>query len=162
MKSSKQINITRTEALIVLALCAGKTKDEIIKEQQIVESTWFNHLKSIREKLSGGWRDDSPEVPKTPSMIANVKMEIDALVKSGRHPLIQKDVISSRALMREILISKSCYPCDVQVAQALRSWGLVSVGRMLIVGERHCLWALPGIVRNEAAGRIVSRMMGNR
>jgi hypothetical protein len=159
MRNSKEITITQTEALILLALMAGKTKAQIIHERSISESTWFNHIRAIRDKITGGWKDDAPTV-KTPSMVDQIKAEILSVVQEGKNPLIQSDVISSFALMGEIRKRNKCYPCDAQVAQGLKSSGMVSVGRMLLVGTRHYLWALPGIDRVQAAGRIHARMMG--
>jgi len=156
MKNSKNISITQTEALIVLALLSGKTKEQILVERGIVESTWFNHIGSIREKLTGGWKDSAPEPP---TMADQIKDEILFLVKEGKNPLIQEDVISSRSLMLEIRKRNKCYPCDAQVAQGLKGYGMESAGRMLIAGERHYLWAQPGIDRNHAVARVQTRMM---
>jgi hypothetical protein len=157
MKNSKSISITQTEALIVLASLSGKTKEEIMVERGIVESTWFNHIGSIREKLTGGWKDST--TPEIPTMVDQIKAEILFLVQEGRNPLIQEDVISSRSLMLEIRKRNKCYPCDAQIAQGLKSYGMESAGRMLIVGERHYLWAQPGIDRNHAVARVQTRMM---
>jgi hypothetical protein len=162
MKDSKTITITRTEALIVQALLAGKTKNEITMERGIADSTWFNHIGAIREKLAGGWKDDAPSIPKVPSMIQQIQAEILALIEERVCSLIQLDVISSRSLMREIRKRGNCYPCDVQISQALKAHGMVTVGRMLLAGERHYLWSLPNINRNEAAARVHERLLGHR
>jgi hypothetical protein len=159
MRNSKEITITQTEALILLALMEGKTKAQIIHERNISESTWFNHVRSIRDKITGGWKDDAPTV-KLPSMADQIKAEILSLVQDGKNPLIQSDVISSFALMGEIRRRNKCYPCDAQVAQGIKGCGMVSVGRMLLLGTRHYLWALPGMERNQAVARVHARLMG--
>lgn len=163
MKETKKITVSRTEALIMLALLRGKTKDNIIRERGIVESTWFGQIGSIREKLTGGWNDESALfAPRVPSMSSQIIGQISELLSTGRNPLVQKDVISSRSLMLEILKAEKCRPCEAQVSQALKEYGLVAVGRVLLVGQRHYLWALPGIDRNHAAGRVHARLMGQK
>jgi len=159
MRQTKEITISQTEALLLIALCSGKEKPDILKERGITASTWFFHMSEIRKKLTGGWKDDTLTV-KTPSMADQVKAEILSIVEEGKNPLIQSDVISSFALMGEIRRRNKCYPCDAQVAQGLRGQGMVSVGRMLLVGTRHYLWALPGMERNQAVARVHARLMG--
>lgn len=156
MKQSKIVELTHTEVLIILALAAGKTRRDIIAERGITPPTWFSQIATLRGKLTGGWKDDAPAVI---SMTRQLLTEIEEITTHGKHTLVQKDVISSRALMREIILRGKCLPCAPQVAQALSAFGMVSVGRLLLVGERHCLWALPGIDRNHAVVRVHARML---
>ena len=159
MKDSKNVNLTRTEALMLQSLLIGKTKEKIIQERGITLSTWYTQAGAIRDKLSVGWRDDAPITPPAPTMIQNIQMEIEALVKDGRNLLVSEDIISSRMLMVQIRERRNCYPCDAQVSQALSRHGYCAVGRVLVGGTRHYIWAKPGIDRNIAAGMVYSRFL---
>lgn len=159
MKQSKEVTITQTEALIIIAFCAGKTKSQIIEERGITESTWSCQITGLRDKLTGGWKDDAP---KALSITRQILIQISEIIAENKNPLIQPDVISSRSLMREIHKSGKCTPHEVQIGQALCNYGMVSIGRVMLVGERHYVWALPGIDRKTAAGRIHARMIGHR
>lgn len=159
MKQSKEIAITQSEATFLITLLAHTprtVKLNLSYERGITESAWNATASTIREKLSGGWREEKPAPP---TMLFQLKRIIENLTAEGCNPLVQKDVISSNSLMLEILKGKTCLPSTVQVAQALTQMDYHSVGRILLVGQRHYLWALASIDRGHAVSRVHARLL---
>ena len=156
MKESKQVTITKAEALALIALCSGRTKNDICEDFEIKEGTWGVRMNTIAKKLSGGWRD---EAESKPTMTSRILEDLTHLLEAGTNPLIQPDALSSRALMRELLKIGNCRPAETQLGQALRSYGMRSAGRMMISGERHYIWTALGTGREQAVGIIRSRLL---
>jgi Primase C terminal 2 (PriCT-2)/Family of unknown function (DUF5906) len=67
------------------------------------------------------------------------------IIKEGDFPLIQFDIVSSKALYEALTIEEGVHCTVQQLAHVLRDEGYHQDGRHLLNDERHYLWVRPGV-----------------
>lgn len=90
---------------------------------------------------------------------------IRRLLLEGDHPLVQFDIVSSKAIQDMLTMEEGLRNVSVQTISAvLREEGLVKLSRHQFGEERHYLWVRPGvgqIEESEVAREAAMRLKGN-
>lgn len=119
--------------------------------------------------ISPAFRADghAPRTKYTNEMITDSASELTATIRQmlldGDNPLVQYDVVSSKALKDMFLMEAGTRQPSMQaVSSVLREEGYHQVGRHLFGEERHYLWARGGVERAcEIAGERFAKGLKN-
>jgi len=108
----------------------------------------------------------APRTTYVQEMIADSAGDVTAsvrrLLREGDYPLIQFDIVSAKTLMDVLQLEEGLTRVSPQqLAQVLREEGYSQIGRHLIKGERHYLWAYNSAPQDNAILLANERMEKN-
>lgn len=149
---------------------------------QALGPKYFKRLFGVIEQNAGGLRhwlehhaihpsfDAAGHAPQTKylrELAGAAATPLTAAIKDtlddGSHPMVQKDLISTRSLKGIISTENLPRFSDQQLAVALRELDFVSVGRpRLNEGERHSLWVKRNGLSAEMAEKIARRRLAGK
>jgi len=110
--------------------------------------------------------DHAPRTTYATEMAQDSANEVTAttrrLIAEGDFPMIQYDIVSSKALLDVLVIEEGVKCTGQQLSHVLREEGYHQAGRHLVGEERHYVWVRPGVDEASAAAELEERQRLNR
>lgn len=142
---------------------------------------YFIELFGLLEKMPGAFRSflldwhvssefrpdgHAPRTTYVSEMVNDSASDVQAAVRrmlvEADYPLLQYDICSSKTILDALHLEEGMTRAtSQQISNILREEGLRQLGRFMIAGERHYIWARHGIDDEKAVDRAADRVKNN-